>query len=138
MPATEPDFLPELAEEEPDQVPASEPDPARDKYVPAATPTPVPVNREPLLSAAAESTFLQRWNEIQTGFVEDPAGAAEAADTLAGDIVEAMVQSLQERRAKLAASWRVSADQAGNGAGTEELRQALLGYRAFVSVVVRR
>jgi hypothetical protein len=89
-----------------------------------------PVVREPLLTDAAEQTFLSRWAEIQVGFVEDPAQSVQDADGLIGEIATALLESFRARRTDLAADWR------DGSPGTEELRLALRRYRAFIGVVL--
>lgn len=85
---------------------------------------------EPLLVSAAEMSFLDRWQAIQIGFVEDPSQSVQSADTLLGDIADAYDAAFKERRARLTATWRQ-----GNP-GTEELRQTLQQYRSLMGVVL--
>lgn len=65
------------------------------------------------------------WNEIQAMFVDDPAASIEQAAGLVDDRVEALIQSVRERRRS------VQAASQADDAGTEELRVALQHYRAF-------
>jgi hypothetical protein len=98
--------------------------------VEAASAAGLPVVREKLLTADAEQVFLSRWNEIQIGFVEDPAQSVRDADALIEDIASAYVNAFGGRRDELAADW-----QEGDP-GTEELRLALRRYRSFIGVVL--
>jgi hypothetical protein len=66
-----------------------------------------------------------RWPEIQAMFVDDPRASVERAAGLVDDSVEALVVSVKEQQHALLATWQ------GDNAGTEELRTALQGYRAF-------
>lgn len=66
-----------------------------------------------------------RWPEIQAMFVDDPRASVERAAGLVDDSVEALVVSVKEQQHALLSAWQ------GDNAGTEELRTALRGYRAF-------
>jgi hypothetical protein len=66
-----------------------------------------------------------RWPEIQAMFVDDPRASVERAAGLVDDSVEALVVSVKEQQHALLSAWQ------GDNAGTEELRTALQGYRAF-------
>jgi hypothetical protein len=80
-------------------------------------------------SASAATTgnpdLSARWPEIQAMFVDDPRASVERAAGLVDDSVEALVVSVKEQQHALLATWQ------GDNAGTEELRTALQGYRAF-------
>lgn len=89
-----------------------------------------PVLREPLLTDEIEQAFLTRWAQIQVGFVEDPPASVRDADGLIGEIATALLESVQARRADLAAAWQHASP------GTEELRLALRRYRAFIGVIL--
>lgn len=78
---------------------------------------------ENVLDDATTDRFRDRWRELQSGFVDDPAGAVRGADEL---VVEVM-RELAERRARLADRWREEQ------AGTEELRVVIRAYRAYFS-----
>ncbi|WP_194918095.1 hypothetical protein [Catenulispora rubra] len=92
--------------------------------------TPTLVVHEPLLSREAEQAFLSRWAEIQVGFVEDPAESVRDADRFVAEIAAALLISVQTRKTDLAADWQQGSP------GTEELRQALRRYRAFIGVML--
>ena len=66
-----------------------------------------------------------RWPEIQAMFVDDPRASVELAAGLTDDSVESLIGSLKQRQHALLSGWQ------GSGAGTEELRTALQGYRTF-------
>lgn len=70
---------------------------------------------------------LGRWDQVQSGFVDDPHTSIREADALATEVTEAVVTALEEQRTALRATW----DGAGDG-GTETLRLALRDYRSFV------
>ena len=65
-----------------------------------------------------------RWPEIQSMFVDDPHASVEMAAGLASDSIDALIASLRQQQALLS-GWQ------GAGAGTEDLRTALQGYRTF-------
>lgn len=58
-------------------------------------------------------------------FVDDPRASVELAAGLTDHSIEALIGSLKERQHALLGAWQDS------GAGTEELRTALQGYRSF-------
>jgi hypothetical protein len=70
--------------------------------------------------------YRGRWNEIQTGFVDEPRQAVEEADELVADLVRQIAASFSESRSKLESQW-----SEGEEASTENLRVALMQYRAF-------
>jgi hypothetical protein len=72
----------------------------------------------------------ERWRELQSRFVDDPHGAAAAADDLIGEAVESLTAALAEQRGQLGA-WR-----AGGDFDTERLRVAVTGYRDFLDRVM--
>ena len=91
---------------------------------------PLLTEREPLLTEEAEQEFLNRWTEVQIGFVEDPDAAVRAADALVDEIATTILQKLQARRTELAAGWR-------NGSpDTEDLRLTLKSYRTFIGLIL--
>jgi len=92
--------------------------------------TSTPVVHEPLLSREAEQAFRSRWADIQVGFIEDPAESVRDADGFIAEIATALLSSFQARRTDLAAAWQ------RDSPGTEELRQALRRYRAFLGVIL--
>lgn len=67
-----------------------------------------------------------RWREIQSGFVDEPREAVEQADELVADLVRQVTASFSEARTALEAQWAE-----GEEASTEDLRVALMRYRAF-------
>jgi hypothetical protein len=88
---------------------------------------------EPVTGSAEEATgsgffeggavtrFRQRWQELQSDFVDDPARAVHGAD----DLVDEVIRELVERKQGLEARWRGGPDD------TEELRVAMREYRSF-------
>ncbi|MFB7723598.1 hypothetical protein [Nocardia sp. NPDC056100] len=65
-----------------------------------------------------------QWREVQTMFVDDPRDAVTRADKLVEGGIQALVDSFAQRRHALEQRWHEE-----KGSDTEELRQALRGYR---------
>jgi hypothetical protein len=72
------------------------------------------------------SGFRSRWDEIQSGFVDEPRQAVEQADALVADVVDRLTAGFSEARSRLEEQWGK-----GEDASTEELRVALTRYRSF-------
>jgi hypothetical protein len=108
------------------------------------------------LDATARDRYTQRWEAVQSDFVDQPGRALDEADRLVTDVMKDRgypVQNFNERaelvaadhpqvvehyRAAHAARQRhtPSHDGAGEGADTEELRQAFVHYRALFDELV--
>jgi hypothetical protein len=82
---------------------------------------------EPLLPAEQSDRFEQRWNEIQTSFVDEPRESVEQADALVAELMQELASGFSETRSRLEAQW----DNEGDDASTEDLRVALTRYRSF-------
>ncbi len=80
----------------------------------------------PLFSGDEGGRFRHRWNEIQTGFVDEPRQAVEQADGLVAEVMQRLVQIFADERKGLEAQWG-----RGGNISTEDLRQALRRYRVF-------
>ncbi|MEZ0110560.1 hypothetical protein ABH920_004575 [Catenulispora sp. EB89] len=135
VPAPEPETPMEVTTETPMAAEPEEPEAPTDTSTAGPTDTTTettstPVVHEPLLSHKAEQAFRSRWTEIQVGFVEDPAESVRDADGFVAEIAAALLSSFQARRTDLAAAWQQGSP------GTEDLRQALRRYRAFLGVVL--
>lgn len=76
---------------------------------------------------AGEADLGQQWHDIQAMFVDDPPGSVELAAAAAEAAVSALMQTLHQRQSALAPAGSTSADPGG----TEQLREALRGYRIF-------
>ncbi|HEY1677648.1 MAG TPA: hypothetical protein VGG04_08085 [Candidatus Sulfotelmatobacter sp.] len=97
------------------------------------------------LSAADKSSYAVRWNEVQARFVDDPRGAVAVADNLVTDVMQARgypIGDFEQRAADLSVDYPVVVDnyRAAHGialrhsagqASTEDLRQAMVHYRAL-------
>jgi predicted nucleic acid-binding protein len=105
------------------------------------------VERFPIrpLSAEEHTRYADAWRSVQARFVDDPSGAVGDADRLIGDVMRTRgypVGDFESRAADLSveypnvvtnyrAAHRIAeANQRGN-ASTEDLRQAMVHYRAL-------
>jgi hypothetical protein len=79
-----------------------------------------------LLPAEMDATFQQRWEEIQTRFVDEPRGAVEEADGLVANLMQQLAEGFAKERERLEAQWG-----RGEDISTEDLRVALQRYRTF-------
>jgi hypothetical protein len=87
-------------------------------------------------SAAADSTPLfpddqlkdlqARWDDIQTGFVDEPRSAVEHADSLVASTMQQLAEAFAKERSKL----EQQCDR-GDNISTEDLRMAFQRYRSF-------
>jgi hypothetical protein len=97
------------------------------------------------LPADEQRRYAEAWRRTQARFVDDPAGAINEADTLIGRVMQARgypVGDFEARAADLSVdhpqvvrNYRAAhqlAQASGRGqASTEDLRQALVHYRAL-------
>jgi len=67
-----------------------------------------------------------RWNEIQTAFVDEPRKAVEQADGLVASAMKRLAEVFAEERSTLEKQW-----DRGDTVSTEDLRVALQRYRSF-------
>jgi hypothetical protein len=82
--------------------------------------------RAPLLAGKDAESFRQRWENLQTGFVDQPREMVEQADDLVGELMEQLSAGFSEKRSNLEAQW-----EKGDDVSTEDLRVALTRYRSF-------
>ena len=76
---------------------------------------------------STNSTILRnRWNTVQTGFVDQPRRAVEQADELVASAMQRLAEVFAEERSKLEKQW-----DRGDNVSTEDLRVALQHYRSF-------
>ena len=85
----------------------------------------------PSISPAYRATdrtehFTNRWQEIQTSFVDQPRDAVAEADSLVADLMQRLAASFSQERERLEAQW-----DRGDDVSTEDLRVALTRYRSF-------
>ncbi|MEV0033228.1 hypothetical protein [Nocardia sp. NPDC050793] len=103
-------------------------EPAADtERIEAGGPTEVPAAGDgpaPLFAEADFDRLRTQWREVQVAFVDDPRTAVARADDLVGDTIDKMIATYQQRKRELD-------ERRGDPSDTEDLRQALRGYRAF-------
>jgi len=81
---------------------------------------------EPLLPQDFVQELRTRWDEVQTGFVDEPRGAVQHADELVAQTIQRLAQSFADERGRLEEQWG-----RGDNVNTEDLRLALRKYRSF-------
>ncbi|WP_051712412.1 hypothetical protein [Spirillospora albida] len=87
---------------------------------------------ERLLDPSDSERFRQRWREVQSGFVDDPAEAVRRADELAGEVTDALGRAVAAHRRALSEAPAPGRDERPD---TERLRLALRGYRDLLDRV---
>ena len=97
------------------------------------------------LDPAAREGYTVRWQQVQGRFVDGPAGAVTEADELVQEVMRARgypVEDFAQREADISvdhpqvvenyrAAHAISLANAHDQAGTEDLRQAMVHYRAL-------
>jgi len=97
------------------------------------------------LSAADAARFSAAWRRVQARFVDDPKGAVTEADRLVGEVMHARgypvgdfeqrVEDISVDHPKVVMNYRAARDiaqeHARGRASTEDLRQAMVHYRAL-------
>jgi hypothetical protein len=82
--------------------------------------------REPLLPDDQSGQYAARWQEIQTGFVDEPRSSVEKADALVAELMQKLASVFSSEREQLEEQW-----DKGDDVSTEDLRVALTRYRSF-------
>lgn len=102
------------------------------------------------LEPAERREFLERWSDVQARFVDDPARAVAFADALLGEVMKARgypVSDFEQRAGDISVDhpivvehYRTAHDIAvrheHGQASTEDLRQAMIHYRALFDNLV--
>jgi hypothetical protein len=70
--------------------------------------------------------FRSRWDQVQGTFVDEPRESVQKAEELVSDLVDRLTSGFAETRSGLEEQWKK-----GEDASTEDLRVALMRYRAF-------
>lgn len=104
------------------------PDPSDPASPAAATGAAGPVDQDerPLLEPSHAVDYRQRWDSIQTGFVDEPRAAVAEADTLVAEVMQQLAETFSRERGSLESQW-----DRGGEVSTEDLRVALQRYRSF-------
>jgi hypothetical protein len=79
-----------------------------------------------LLASERREQMIDRWQEIQTAFVDQPQQAVQDADGLVADLMQQLAEGFAAERRQLEAQW-----SRGDQISTEELRLNLRRYRSF-------
>ena len=80
----------------------------------------------PLLPGDLVQELRGSWDDVQTGFVDEPRRAVQQADELVARAMKHIAESFATERKNLEQQW-----DRGDEVNTEDLRQALRKYRAF-------
>jgi hypothetical protein len=98
------------------------------------------------LSAEQQASYNGEWNAVQERFVDTPAEAVSAADTLIWDVMRDRGYPADDRNASMEAlsvyharpldGYRQTQDVRTESASTEELRTTLIRYRALFQDLV--
>lgn len=102
------------------------------------------------LSRQDRTRFLTMWQKLQADFVDDPERAIQRADDLLGEVMETRgypVTDFEQRSTDLSvdhphvvqnyrAAHQIALDHERGEAGTEDLRQAMIHYRALFDELV--
>lgn len=102
------------------------------------------------LEPAARQGFIQRWTEIQATFVEEPPRAVAFADDLLAEVMRARgypVSDFDQRAGDISVDHPKVVEHYRSGheialrhergdAGTEDLRQAMIHYRALFDELI--
>ena len=80
----------------------------------------------PLLPGDLVQDLRNRWDHVQTGFVDEPRAAVQQTDELVAQAMKHIAESFANERNRLEQQW-----DRGDDVNTEDLRQALRKYRAF-------
>ena len=79
--------------------------------------------------AGDPAQLREQWLTIQSSFVDDPRASVASAAELVSEAIAALVASVQERERGLRGQWE------REGTDTEDLRNALRGYRGLLDQV---
>ncbi|WDZ84978.1 hypothetical protein [Micromonospora cathayae] len=85
-----------------------------------------------LFDAGTAQGFRDRWRDVQLRFVDDPKAAAGQAQGLVEEAIQALAAALAAQKNEIS-GW-----QDAGSADTEQLRQAVRGYRDFLDRVLGR
>ena len=81
---------------------------------------------EALIESQDAEGLRERWDRLQTGFVDEPKRSVELADALVADVLRHVAESFSTARKTLEEQWT-----RGEEVSTEDLRQILQRYRTF-------
>ena len=81
---------------------------------------------EPLFDQNETTDLRNRWQNIQTSFVDEPQSTVKQADELVASTIKRLAEIFANERTRLEKEW-----SQGDQVSTEDLRQALRRYRSF-------
>ncbi len=87
---------------------------------------PATADATPLFPEDQLRDLQSRWNNIQTGFVDEPRTAVQDADALVASTMQQLAEAFSRERTKLEQQWG-----RGDSVSTEDLRVAFQRYRSF-------
>ena len=90
------------------------------------TRTPATDEATPLFPEDQLRDLQSRWNDIQTGFVDEPRTAVQHADALVVSTMQQLAEAFSRERTQLEQHW-----DRGDSVSTEDLRVAFHRYRSF-------
>jgi hypothetical protein len=79
-----------------------------------------------LFDSADAQSFRERWDRVQSKFVDDPRAAVEEADSLVADVTDSLTSRFAQQKSTLEQQW-----SQGDDAQTEDLRMTLQRYRTL-------
>jgi len=85
-----------------------------------------PADATPLFPEDQLRDLQSRWDNIQTGFVDEPRTAVQDADALVASTMQQLAEAFSRERTKLEQQWG-----RGDSVSTEDLRVAFQRYRSF-------
>ena len=89
-------------------------------------PAPAAADSTPLFPDEQLKDLQARWDDIQTGFVDEPRSAVERADSLVASTMQQLAEAFSKERSTLEQQW-----DRGDNISTEDLRMAFQRYRSF-------
>ena len=85
-----------------------------------------PAEATPLFPEDQLRELQSRWNDIQTGFVDEPRSAVQQADSLVASTMQQLAEAFARERSQLEQQW-----SRGDSVSTEDLRVSFQRYRSF-------
>jgi hypothetical protein len=79
-----------------------------------------------LFDSSDAQSFRERWDRVQSKFVDDPRAAVEEADSLVADVTDSLTSRFAQQKSTLEQQW-----SQGDDAQTEDLRMTLQRYRTL-------
>lgn len=79
-----------------------------------------------LLPTEEADSFWERWQDVQTSFVDNPRRALEQANALVREVMKRITETFTQEQGSLEGQWA-----SGEDVTTEEMRVVLQRYRSF-------